>query len=69
MNFRSILNLVLAAIPSALLLSACSQAQQRPLAEEILFQTAAPDTWGDEFVLVEGTGVPATIEGGRGHIL
>ncbi|MBQ7898679.1 MAG: hypothetical protein IJ307_02380 [Bacteroidales bacterium] len=61
MNFRSILNLVLAAIPSALLLSACSQAQQRPLAEEILFQTAAPDTVPYR--------IPATIDCGRGHIL
>ena len=113
MNFRSILNLVLAAIPSALLLSACTQSQQRPLPEEILFQTAAPDTvpyripamgqlpdgsiialsdyrpcgmdigfgqvdihgrisdkdgysWGDEFVLVEGTGIPATVDCGFG---
>jgi sialidase-1 len=113
MNFRSIFNLVLAAIPSALLLSACTQSQQRPLAEEILFQTAAPDTvpyripamgqlpdgsilalsdyrpcqldigfgqvdihgrisstdgsqWGDEFVLVEGTGIPATTDCGFG---
>ena len=113
MNFRSILNLVLAAIPSALLLSACTQSQQRPLPEEILFQTVAPDTvpyripamgqlhdgsivalsdyrpcgmdigfgqvdihgrisdqdgskWGEEFVLVEGTGVPATTDCGFG---
>ena len=113
MNFRSILNLVLAAIPSALLLSTCSQAQQRPLPEEILFQTVAPNTvpyripamgqlpdgsivalsdyrpcgmdigfgqvdihgrisdqdgskWGEEFVLVEGTGVPATTDCGFG---
>jgi sialidase-1 len=113
MNFRSIFNLVLAAIPSALLLSACTQSQQRPLPEEILFQTAAPDTvpyripaigqlpdgsilalsdyrpcgmdigfgqvdihgrisdqdgskWGREFVLVEGTGIPATVDCGFG---